>query len=168
MRIRTERVTAGGYSMTQSSVSSLPVAAKGKHEHRSGTVDAAQRHNVQLQLVGKAWDAVRASARVGDYALKFLGQESGAVIQDRHGPLYWLVTPGAADGWKLQQVHVLSAATAEASYVGVPPAHWTTRPGTHWRIPVGPNRYLTDAALLCRALALAIVAELGSDGEDPR
>ncbi|MFI0776907.1 hypothetical protein [Streptomyces sp. NPDC021212] len=48
------------------------------------------------------------------------GCRAGAVIQDRHGPLYWLV-----------------------------------RPGTYWRIPVGLDRYLTDAARLREALVLA-------------
>ncbi|MES4901881.1 MULTISPECIES: hypothetical protein [unclassified Streptomyces] len=98
---------------------------------------------------------------VGEHALKLLGDESGAVIQDKHGPMYWLVMLGAAEGWNVRQVHVLGASLATASYIGVPPAHWTSRPGTHWRIPVGPGRYLTDARLLCGALVLAALAELG-------
>jgi hypothetical protein len=90
------------------------------------------------------------------------------VIQDRHGPLYWLVEPGSANGWDVRQVHVLGAATAGASYIGVPPAHWTNRPGTHWHIPVGPGRYLTDAKLLRSALVLAALAELGPAEEAAR
>ncbi|MET8179811.1 hypothetical protein [Streptomyces sp. NPDC005336] len=104
---------------------------------------------------------MKASEPVGEHALKLLGPHSGAVIQDRHGPLYWLVRPGAADGWNLRQVHVLGPSTAAISYLGVPPASRTARPGTHWRIPVGPGRYLTDGALLRGALVLAAIAELG-------
>ncbi|WP_245606324.1 hypothetical protein [Streptomyces himastatinicus] len=59
-------------------------------------------------------------------------------------------------------MRVLGGAASVASYLGVPPAHRTTRPGTHWRIPIGPGRYLTDAALLRGALVLAAIAELGS------
>ncbi|ADI05314.1 hypothetical protein SBI_02193 [Streptomyces bingchenggensis BCW-1] len=111
---------------------------------------------------------MRASGLVGEHALKLLGDESGAVIQDKHGPLYWLVEPGSAGDWDVRQMHVLGATTAGASYVGVPPAHWTGPPGIHWRIPVGPGRYLTDAALLRRALALAALAELGPAEEADR
>ncbi|MGY0061601.1 hypothetical protein ACWY4P_34545 [Streptomyces sp. LZ34] len=125
-------------------------------------------HDVNVVKTGKWWDAVRSSASVGEHALGLLGAESGAVIQDKHGPLYWLVRPGAADGWNVRQVQVLGASTATASYVGVPPAHWTSRPGTHWRIPVGPGRYLTDAKLLHGALVLAILAELGPAEEADR
>ncbi|MEU7244813.1 hypothetical protein [Streptomyces sparsogenes] len=121
--------------------------------------------DVKVLPTGTWWDAVRASGLVGEYALKLLGDASGAVIQDRHGPLYWLVEPGSADGWDVRQVRVLGGAAARASYVGVPPAHWTGPPGIHWRIPVGPGRYLTDPALLHQALALAARAELGPVGE---
>ncbi|MER7788140.1 hypothetical protein [Streptomyces sp. NPDC097640] len=118
-------------------------------------------YDVKLVPTGTWWDAVRASATVGEHALKLLGDESGAVIQDRYGPLYWLVAPGAADGWDVREVQVLGASTAEASYVGVPPAHWTSGPGTRWRIPVGPDCYLTEAELLHGAPALAALDELG-------
>ncbi|MGY0061969.1 hypothetical protein ACWY4P_36460 [Streptomyces sp. LZ34] len=118
-------------------------------------------YDIKVVPTGKWWDSVRASVRVGEHALKLLGDASGAVIQDRHGPLYWLVAPGAADGWNVRDVQVLGASTAEASYVGVPPAHWTSSPGTYWRIPVGPDCYLTDAQLLHGALTLATLKELG-------
>ncbi|WP_055413888.1 MULTISPECIES: hypothetical protein [Streptomyces] len=125
-------------------------------------------YDVKVLPAGTWWDAVRASGLVGEHALKLLGDESGAVIQDKHGPLYWLVEPGSAGDWDVRQMHVLGATTAGASYVGVPPAHWTGPPGIHWRIPVGPGRYLTDAALLRRALALAALAELGPAEEADR
>lgn len=112
---------------------------------------------------GRWWDAVKASESVGEHALKLLGPHSGAVIQDRHGPMYWLVRPGAADGWNLRQVRVLGPSTATTTYLGVPPVRRTTRPGTHWRIPVGPGRYLTDGALLRGALVLAAIAALGEE-----
>jgi hypothetical protein len=86
---------------------------------------------------------------------------TSAVVQDRHGPLYWLVRTGAADGWEVREVRVLGGAAGVASYLGVPPAHRTGRPGTHWRVPIGPGRYLTDAALLRGALVLAVDAEFG-------
>ncbi|MES4901571.1 MULTISPECIES: hypothetical protein [unclassified Streptomyces] len=111
--------------------------------------------DIKVVPTGQWWDAVRVPKRLGEHALGLLGDQSGAVIQDSHGPMYWLVTPGTADNWGLQQVHVLGASTAGASYVGVPPAHWTSRPGTHWRIPVDPERYLTDAQLLHEALSQA-------------
>ncbi|QLH23585.1 hypothetical protein [Streptomyces sp. Rer75] len=119
--------------------------------------------DITVLPTGRWWDAVRASAAVGEHALRLLGPESGAVIQDRHGPLYWLVRTGTADRWDVRQVRVLGTASGVASYLGVPPAHRTTRPGTHWRIPIGPDRYLTDAALLRGALMLAAGADCGQD-----
>ena len=117
--------------------------------------------DITVLPTGRWWDAVRASATVGEHALRLLGPESGAVIQDRHGPLYWLVRTGAADGWDVREVRVLGGAAGSACYLGVPPAHRTARPGTHWRIPIGPGRYLTDAALLRGALTLGAIAEIG-------
>ncbi|MFI0778041.1 hypothetical protein [Streptomyces sp. NPDC021212] len=118
--------------------------------------------DITVLPTGRWWDAVRASAAVGEHALRLLGPESGAVIQDRHGPLYWLVRPGTAEGWDVRDVRVLGAGVGAASFIGVPPVHRTARPGTHWRVPVGPGRYLTDAALLRGALALAAGAECGT------
>ncbi|MFF7652838.1 hypothetical protein ACFZCY_23960 [Streptomyces sp. NPDC007983] len=116
-------------------------------------------HELTVLPAGRWWDAVRAAEPVGERALKLLGADSGAVIQDRYGPLYWLVRPGTADGWEVRHVRVLGLSASTASYLGVPPAQRTTRPGTHWRVPVGPDRYLTDAARLRGALVAALGEE---------
>ncbi|EFL22441.1 hypothetical protein SSOG_02153 [Streptomyces himastatinicus ATCC 53653] len=118
-------------------------------------------HELTVLPAGRWWDAVRATEPVGERALRLLGADSGAVIQDRYGPLYWLVRPGAADGWDVRDVRVLGLSTTTASYIGVPPGHRTTSPGTHWRIAVGPDRYLTDAARLRGALLAALGEEVG-------
>lgn len=79
-------------------------------------------HDIKVVRTGEWWDAVRTSTTVGEHALRLLGRDCGALIQDNHGPMYWLVRPGAADGWDLPQVRVLGESTAEAGYIGVPPA----------------------------------------------
>ena len=115
--------------------------------------------DVELVQVGLYWDAVRASADVGECALKRLADVSGAVIAD-YGLMYWLIPAGHAQDWRrLQQVQALGSQSAEVTYVGVPPAGWLDGPRLHWRIPVGPDRYLTDAARLREALVRVIAAE---------
>ncbi|MCD9591499.1 hypothetical protein [Streptomyces sp. 8ZJF_21] len=42
--------------------------------------------DVEALPVGRWWDAVRAAPTVGERALGLLGDETGAVIQDKHGP----------------------------------------------------------------------------------
>ncbi|WP_254885656.1 hypothetical protein [Streptomyces sp. NA02950] len=111
--------------------------------------------------VGSHWDAVRVAQPVGERALQHLGAESGAVIQDTYGTLYWLVAVGSARSWNLRQVRVLTALVDEVTYLGVPSADWREGPRPHWRVPLGPGRYLTDAQRLWEALAAADHAELG-------
>jgi hypothetical protein len=116
--------------------------------------------DVELVQVGLYWDAVRAPADIGERALELLGDASGAVIAD-YGLMYWLIPSSDARNWRRLQagIHALGAQRAEVTYVGVPPAGWVDGPRLHWRIPVGPDRYLTDAARLWEALVRVIVAE---------
>ncbi|MGW7617652.1 hypothetical protein ACWGLG_17770 [Streptomyces antimycoticus] len=117
--------------------------------------------DVEALPVGKWWDAVRAASPIGERALRLLGDETGAVIQDKHGPLYWLVAVCTATSWHLRQVRVLAELTDESTYLGVPPAFWTKGPSTHWRVPLSADHYLTDAWRLWEALAKADRAEYG-------
>ncbi|CAM5688925.1 hypothetical protein SANTM175S_00743 [Streptomyces antimycoticus] len=63
--------------------------------------------------------------------------------------------------WRLRQVRILTELTDESTYLGVPPISRTEGPGTHWRVPLSAEHYLTDAFKLCGALAEADRAELG-------
>ncbi|MGA6152545.1 hypothetical protein ACPEIC_04365 [Stenotrophomonas sp. NPDC087984] len=117
--------------------------------------------DVEALPAGRWWDAVRAASTVGERVLKILGDETGAVIQDKHGPLYWLVKVGSAKSWHLRQVRVLTQWANESNYLGVPPASRTEGPSTHWRVPLDRSHYLTDAPKLWRALAEADRTELG-------
>ncbi|MET8183339.1 hypothetical protein [Streptomyces sp. NPDC005336] len=102
---------------------------------------------------------MRAPVAVGERALELLGGRTGAVIAD-YSLVYWLVHPQGADHWpRLQGVQVLTAGSAERTYLGVPPAARKSGPGLHWRVPVGPCRYFTYGALLYVVLARAVVAE---------
>ncbi|WP_413809378.1 hypothetical protein [Streptomyces sp. OE57] len=116
---------------------------------------------IEALPAGRWWDAVRAAPTIGERALQLLGDETGAVIQDKHGPLYWLVAVGTATSWHLRQVRVLTELTDESTYLGVPPAAWTKGPSTHWRVPLSADRYLTDAGRLWEALAEADRTEYG-------
>lgn len=115
---------------------------------------------VEMVQVGPYWDVLRAPVEIGERALELLGDASGAVIAD-YSLMYWLIPSGAAQYWRRLQreIHALGAHGAEATYVGVPPTKWTEGPRLHWRIPVGPDRYLTDANQLREALARAVAAE---------
>ncbi|WP_347232964.1 hypothetical protein [Streptomyces sp. PRh5] len=104
---------------------------------------------------------MKAAPNLGERALKALGDETGAVIQDKHGPLYWLVAVGSATSWHLRQVRVLTELADEKTYLGVPPVSWTEGPETHWRVPLTADHYLTDAWRLWEALAGADRAEHG-------
>ncbi|QLH27183.1 hypothetical protein [Streptomyces sp. Rer75] len=110
--------------------------------------------------VGPHWDVLRAPAGIGERALGLLGDASGAVIAD-YGLMYWLIPSGHAQGWQRLRtgIHALGAQGAEVTYVGVPPAHWRGGPRLHWRVPVVPDRYLTDPGRLREALVRAIAAE---------
>ncbi|MCQ6249297.1 hypothetical protein [Streptomyces malaysiensis] len=117
--------------------------------------------DVEALPAGDRWDAVRAAQSIGERALKTLGDATGAVIQDRHGTLYWLVEVGSATSWHLRQVRVLTELSDERTYLGVPPVSWTEGPSTHWRVPLSADHYLTDAGNLREALAEADRAEFG-------
>ncbi|MEV5770065.1 hypothetical protein AB0L49_02175 [Streptomyces antimycoticus] len=117
--------------------------------------------DVEALPAGKWWDAVRAAPTVGERALELLGDETGAVIQDKNGPLYWLVEVGSATSWHLRQVRVLTQLADESTYLGVPPVSWTEGHLTHWRVPLTADCYLTDAWKLWGALAEADRAEYG-------
>ncbi|WP_262703801.1 MULTISPECIES: hypothetical protein [Streptomyces] len=117
--------------------------------------------DVEALPAGKWWDAVRAASTIGERALKALGDETGAVIQDKYGTLYWLVEIGTATSWHLRQVRILTELADEITYLGVPPASWTRGPKTHWRVPLSAGHYLTDAWKLWEALAEADRAEYG-------
>ncbi|ASQ95210.1 hypothetical protein [Streptomyces sp. 11-1-2] len=117
--------------------------------------------DVEALPAGKWWDAVRAAPTVGERALQLLGEETGAVIQDKHGPLYWFVAVGTATSRHLRHVRVLTELADESTYLGVPPASWTRGPRTHWRVPLSTDHYLTDAWKLWEALAEADRAAYG-------
>lgn len=116
--------------------------------------------DVALVEVGPHWDAVRVPADLAERALALLGDATGAVIAD-YSLMYWLIPTGSAQDWRRLQgnVNTLGADGAAVTYVGVPPASHTTGPRLHWRIPVGPDRYLTDPYRLREALVRAIAAE---------
>ncbi|MEU9792866.1 hypothetical protein AB0E27_19950 [Streptomyces sparsogenes] len=127
-----------------------------------------RRNDVEMVEVGHHWDAVRAPTVIGERALELLGKQGGAVIAD-YSTMYWLIKPGSATHWqRIRQVQVLATTTAELTYMGVPPGDRRSGPGLHWHIPVGPDRYLTDAEHLRQALLLAAVVEFGADEEGAR
>ncbi|MFD7505289.1 hypothetical protein [Streptomyces sp. NPDC059850] len=113
--------------------------------------------DVEMIEVGQHWDVVRAPADIGERAVALLGDETGAVIAD-YGLMYWLIAPGHARTWQRlrRDIHALGAERAGVAYVGVPPAAHTTGPRLHWHIPMGPDRYLTDADRLHEALSRAV------------
>ncbi|MEU1800292.1 hypothetical protein [Streptomyces sp. NPDC019937] len=121
--------------------------------------------DVELVQVGLYWDAVRASVEIGERALKLLADATGSVIAD-YSRVYWLIPSGSAQHWqRLPQAQVLGAHRADVTYMGVPPATHATGPRLHWRFPVGPGRYLTDANRLHEALAQAVVDEISPTEE---
>ncbi|GAA3365280.1 hypothetical protein GCM10017744_067370 [Streptomyces antimycoticus] len=112
--------------------------------------------------VGRWWDAVSAPTNVADRALELLGRNSGAVIQDdTYGKTYWLIGTDTARSWCLHQIRVLTGLADESTLLGVPPATWGPEHQTYWRIPLGPDRYLTDPDHLARALRQAVDDVLG-------
>ncbi|MFE9060140.1 hypothetical protein [Streptomyces violaceusniger] len=124
--------------------------------------------DVEMVRVGPHWDVVRAPEALGGRALELLGGGTGAVIAD-YNLMYWLIRPGSAQYWRrIRQVQTLGTGRVETSYIGVPPIDRTSGPYLHWRVPLGPGRYLTDANRLREALARAAVAELGIGEEDDR
>ncbi|MET7761694.1 hypothetical protein ABZS71_06520 [Streptomyces sp. NPDC005393] len=120
--------------------------------------------DVEALPVGKWWDAISAPTPVADRTLELLGRDSGAVIQDdTYGKTYWLVgidtsTPRT---WRMRQVRMLTELADEGTLLGVPPASWGPEHQTYWRIPLGPDRYLTDINRLVPALRQALDEVLG-------
>jgi hypothetical protein len=118
--------------------------------------------DIELLPVGKWWDAVSAPTAVADRALELLGPDSGAVIQDEtYGKAYWLIGIDTARSWHMRQVRVLTELAGEGTLLGVPPTSWRADHMTYWRIPFGPDRYLTDTDHLARALRQAVNEVLG-------
>ncbi|MEU8870136.1 hypothetical protein AB0D24_03045 [Streptomyces javensis] len=109
---------------------------------------------------------MRAPVEIGERALELLGGATGAVIAD-YAQMYWLIPVGSAQYWRcLPKVQALSA--APTSHIGVPPTGHNTGPVLHWRVPLGPDCYLTETPLLRGVLAQAVAAELGPEREVSR
>ncbi|MEU8877707.1 hypothetical protein AB0D24_42570 [Streptomyces javensis] len=118
--------------------------------------------DVEPLPAGKWWDAVSAPTPVADRALELLGRSSGAVIQDDlYSKTYWLIGVDTARSWCLRQVRVLTELADETTLLGVPPTSWGPEHQTYWRIPLGPDRYLTDTNHLAHALRQAVNEVLG-------
>lgn len=104
---------------------------------------------VRTLPAGQWWDAIRVPVALGSVALKNLGSETGAVIEDGFGGiLYWLVVPGSAACWRLPRVQVLG----RGSHVAVPPLHRVGGPGLYWRVLPAHGRDTTVAPRLHAAL----------------
>ncbi|AEM87435.1 hypothetical protein [Streptomyces violaceusniger] len=120
------------------------------------------KQDIEALPVGTWWDAIDAPTPIADRALELLGGRSGAVIQDGlYGKTYWLIGIDTARSWCIRQVRVLTTLTDEGTLLGVPPAAWGPEHRTHWRIPLGPDRYLTDTNHLAHALRQAVDEVLG-------
>ncbi|MCQ8194241.1 hypothetical protein [Streptomyces rugosispiralis] len=122
--------------------------------------------DVEILPVGKWWDAISARTAVADRALELLGNRSGAVIQDdTYGKTYWLVgiDTSTVRSWRMRGVRILAELSDEGTLLGVPPASWGPEHRTYWRIPLGPDRYLTDTNHLVRALSQALDDVLGPE-----
>ena len=91
---------------------------------------------------------------LGDCVLNALDEKCGAVISDRH-VLYFLVEPGAADGWAFPEeagVRVLG----EGSAVVVPPVGCPDDECVCWVRPVRNGRVLTGSRWLHAAMQAVI------------
>ncbi|WP_335979623.1 DUF6415 family natural product biosynthesis protein [Streptomyces sp. CA2R106] len=109
-----------------------------------------QRGRLELVSCGQAWDAVKVPGHIGESVLARLGEETGAVIEDPRGHVwYWLVLPGAPDNW----IECGAECLGMAAYVVVPPADRTEGLGVRWRVPLSSEHYLTEASALRKALA---------------
>lgn len=120
--------------------------------------------DVEALPVGRWWDAISAPTPVAHRALELLGDRSGAVIQDdTYDKTYWLtgIDTSTARSWRMRQVRVLTTLADEGTLLGVPPASWGAEHQTYWRIPLGPDRYLTDINHLVPALRQALDDVLG-------
>lgn len=109
--------------------------------------------DVEVLPAGRSWKAIRVPAGLGDRVLTLLGDVSGPVIQDGDR-MYWLVPTTMTPRPPMRDVTVLPAEHGQTAYLGVPPAHRTSGPGPHWRVP--PVRELTDPDLLFVGLRIAV------------
>jgi hypothetical protein len=120
-------------------------------------VPAWTPHSVgQPQAVpaGRYWDAVRAPQQLAEPVLDLLDGLNGAVIEDRwFERIYWLVAPGALDGWQAPDGVTVCGTSW---FVTVPPTYAIERHPVAWRVPPAPGRYLTDAGLLRDALGATV------------
>ncbi|MEU7366640.1 hypothetical protein AB0B92_13760 [Streptomyces hygroscopicus] len=120
--------------------------------------------DIEALPVGRWWDAIAAPTPVADRTLELLGRDSGAVIQDDiYSKTYWLtaIDTSTPRTWRMRQVRVLTTLADEGTLLGVPPVSWGAEHQTYWRIPLGPDRYLTDINHLVRALRQALDDVLG-------
>ncbi|WP_260867439.1 hypothetical protein [Streptomyces sp. SAJ15] len=117
---------------------------------RTAPWNPPSRGDIEAQPAGDRWDGVRVPSLIGERALTLLGADSGAIIADSSGAVwYWLVAPGAASDWTLCRV------LSSGSYVAVPPADRRSGFGPHWRVAPAPGRCLTDPDRLHAALLAA-------------
>lgn len=109
--------------------------------------------NIEMRATGRTWDAVRVPRWVAMVTLPAL-DESGAVIEDSWGAIwYWLIPSGAANGWALPGIQVLG----RACYVAVPPVRRTAPGGVRWLLPPEPGRpAVSDPRMLHTALENAV------------
>ncbi|MFJ2198275.1 helix-turn-helix domain-containing protein [Streptomyces violaceusniger] len=98
-----------------------------------------------------------------------LGMSASWVKQIENGTLHTPALPMILRIAEVLRVRDLSELTDETTLLGVPPASWGPEHRTHWRISLGPDRYLTDTNHLARALRQAVDEALGPapDGRRP-
>lgn len=115
----------------------------------------------QLIDAGVGWDAVRVPEYLGDRVLAQLDGCCGGVIRDPYSHvLYFLIRPGAGDGWRFpDDAHVRLLGAGSSVYV--PPVHCDRSPGPHWTRPVEAGRVLTRSRRLHVALQTVCAAEFG-------
>jgi hypothetical protein len=118
---------------------------------------------LRITQCGVYFDAVRVPERLGAVALELLGVRSGPVIANRRdGVLYWLIAPGAAEGWQLPVT-----VYGPACYLSVPSAAPCGIRSVHWLTPP-EGSCLTDPEALHDALTEAAAVLLGPRPEATR
>ncbi|MBA6437477.1 hypothetical protein [Streptomyces sp. GMR22] len=143
-----------------------PTSEERGHSARALPWTPPNTEDVEVLPVGTWWDAISAPTPVADRALELLGDRSGAVIQDDiYGKAYWLIAvdTSTARSWRMRQVRILAELADEGTLLGVPPASWGPEHKAYWRIPLGPDRYLTDTHHLVLALHRALDDVLGPE-----
>ncbi|MFD7899634.1 DUF6415 family natural product biosynthesis protein [Streptomyces sp. NPDC059743] len=118
---------------------------------------------VEMVPAGRFWDAVRVRSHIGERVIQRLGANSGAVIEDWKGAVfYWLVPPGTTDAWTLPASLVLPLSVA--TFVAVPPVSYTGKQERlRWIVPLTETCYLTDPELLYDALTAEISSAAGPE-----